>query len=105
MGAEIPKWAYDRVREMRAAVDAEKGKEAWRYNTAEQAFAAYIAAHEEPPADPLLIEARKVFNEWNTWDADAKARVLCGSYDFNDHLQLILKGLRRGIELAKEQSQ
>ena len=79
---EIPEWAKDRVRELS------------RHNAipcaAFDAFARYIAAHEEPPVDPLLAERKKIVDRHE--------------YTFDGLRAAVDEALRRGMELAKVQS-
>lgn len=74
------------------------------------ALARYIAAHEEPPVDPLLIEARELVartnhDQWpdSPWHLNEAQELRSGGRDFTLVLQAAHNGLRRGIELAKEQ--
>lgn len=106
--AEIPKWAVERAEEL-AAAEAEGGT---TWTPLADAFARYIAAHEEPPVDPLLVEARQIAAEIRRsaregapyQQCSIAAKIEAGEWD--DH-QLVLsaeRALRRGMELAKEQS-
>ena len=67
-----------------------------------KAFARYIETHEEPPVDPLLIEAREVWAKARDKSGESEiARAYRdGSYDNNDRVILVLAALRRGMELA-----
>lgn len=70
MSADIPQWAKERATKMCNAEVRSDGysgtrrvDDYWRRFPSFRAFARYIAAHEEPPVDPLLIEAREMFAE------------------------------------------
>jgi len=68
-------------------------------------FARYIAAHEEAPVDPLLIEAREICAvdaERNRLGIAEQYRA--GRMDNVPLLQLTIQGLRRGIEIGKAQA-
>ena len=52
------------------------------------ALARYITEHEDPPVDPLSVEARALLAEWPSE---------AGFEDFT------LKALRRGMELARKE--
>lgn len=58
------------------------------------AFAHYIAEHEEPPVDPLLIEARAIIKRCYP--------EVSPNYS-GRRLTIAMDALRRGIELAREQ--
>jgi hypothetical protein len=73
-------------------------------------FARYIAEHEPPPVDPLLIEARKVAasfakpNAYISFSAGSASaeRTLAGTDDDSIFVQAVLEALKRGMELARE---
>jgi hypothetical protein len=100
MSDDIPQWAKDRACEIAKASGVTPGGArdadfAWG-----RAFARYIAEHEEPPVDPLLVEAREIA---------AKARpdyaegYLSGGYDTSStEIRTALLALRRGIERGKQ---
>ena len=54
------------------------------------------------PVDPLLIEARKLFNGRHPSDDENAAMVIKGEWDDRPVIQSILAALKRGMELAKE---
>ena len=74
------------------------------------AFARYIAEHEEPPVDSLLIEARRIAYDIRkktlTTELDGHktvaANILVGNYDDHQLVVASLTALRRGIELGKQ---
>lgn len=71
---------------------------------AERAFAKFIAEHEEPPVDPLLIEARKIVVQLN---AEAGCEMFADKVENglrDDHIEIrtALAALRRGIEIERE---
>ena len=53
---EVPEWALERVDELRRAEPGDS-----LVGTTVDAFARYIAAHEEPPKDPLKRVVREMF--------------------------------------------
>lgn len=63
-------------------------------------FADMIAKHEEPPVDPLLLEAREIAAE-EGWTPAYRENILSGYLDDSPCVKFTLKGLRRGIELGK----
>lgn len=93
-----PKWAMDRARELAGLNRCLIGDAQVHY-----AFAAYIAQHESPPVDPLLIEAREAAataagaRPWSSFCRD-------GSYDSTHAVQAALAGVKRGMELGRERA-
>ncbi len=70
----------------------------------ENAFARYIAEHEDEPVDSVMFEARKICADWYEEKGcpNAARDHRAGEYDDGDDLQQVaLAGLKRGIELAK----
>lgn len=119
MSADIPEWAKQRaadeinrlvgpVDEWRA-FDVARRLQPTDALEASQAFALYIAEHEDEPVDPLLIEAREVCAkayESLTHSSHIPAAYRAGEYDSelnnaNLDLPIALAGIKRGIELAK----
>lgn len=101
--ADIPGWAIERA--------FERAKEHGHVGVpcgAIDAFARYIAAHEEPPVDPLLIEAReiavRVLNQHPNPSPITASEIRSGSWDRQPVVQAPFAALRRGMELAREQS-
>lgn len=106
-------YAEGNVKMTDADLDEARANEAWeqlnRTGWPHEAAVAVVAARLAregwtPPApdDPLLPEAREILVK--TWaNADTKARVVQGDFDNNLTLLCALSGLRRGIELGKEQ--
>lgn len=113
MADEIPEWAAGRVSDLFGAEHDGKGGE-HAYTVLSRAFARYIAAHEEPPVDPLLIEARKLLILDHTgghdlWhggtmmkDGAANELIRAGHYDGHKFIPRYLAALRRGMELAAD---
>lgn len=64
------------------------------------AYARLIAEHEEPPVDPLLVEARQIAADtgMTLWRRD---EIVAGRADLGI-VQPILTALRRGIERGKQ---
>lgn len=85
MADDIPTWALERViQEIGVDWKVYQIKESFVY----QAFARYIAAHEEPPVDPLETEAQRLLEEyWYNSDQSTK--------------DLVTAALRRGIEIGE----
>ena len=94
---DIPEWALHRVTELHTKNATEA---LW------DVFARYIAEHEEPPVDPLLIEAREICaaqSEEEGGNVSWAREVRCGELDDCDEVICTLRGLKRGIELGKSQ--
>jgi hypothetical protein len=106
MSDEIPQWAKERACEL--ANSMKPLSVLWIVEdipaaSTLTALARYIAAHEEPPVDPLLIEARKL--------AADIAMERGANRDVVDHYETakatdpeisrVIRVLRRGIELGK----
>ena len=105
MADDIPQWAKDRAVEL--------SRSEWSYPGTRGiiraevfsnpsypaciAFARYIAEHEEPPVDPLLIEAREIAAGFKHYEPED---VLAGQLDHSVALQMTLAALKRGMELA-----
>lgn len=105
MTDEIPQWALERAAELANKEAGVAGFTAAYMTEADlgRAFASYIAQHEEPPVDPLLIEAREIVARHEDslgFDEDAKS-TRAGDVDSCESVQFTLTGLRRGIELGK----
>jgi hypothetical protein len=62
------------------------------------AIEAKLGLPEEPPVDPLLIEARGIV-AWH-YPEDSR-RVLSGGYE-GRRISIAMKALKRGMELAQE---
>lgn len=116
MGEEaIPKWAAGKARSLADAetTSGDIGDEASLLALAcyRAAFARYIASHEEPPVDPLLIEAREIVaqaqHDWpdNPWHLNEAAELRAGNRDYTLVLKGTLAGLRRGVEIGREEGQ
>lgn len=98
MSDEIPQWAKERAIglmdfEAKAAVP-------WTFKNvpgaAVDAFARYIAQHEQPPVDPDLVKAREicgqVAEEWLNDEALEEYRL--GRYDDDPEVQFALSALK-----------
>lgn len=66
------------------------------------AFARYIAAHEEPPVDPLLNEARKLIAESNVFRTNNQMQAILDGHAGTLQVSIALAALRRGIELCSK---
>jgi hypothetical protein len=94
--AALPRWAMDRAHELARAEQVDAGYF--------EALTRYIAAHEEPPVDPLLVEAREIALKFalpGRMHGIASAFVRKGAADDTDSVKAVLAALNRGIELAK----
>jgi hypothetical protein len=113
--SDIPEWAVKRANDLTSEA-MKDGSWLPIGGHASAAFARYIAEHEEPPVDPLLIEARKLFAEDHRNGLIALAHplgscilksgagedlILEGNYDHRREVSRYLAALRRGIELGK----
>ena len=104
MGEQLPPdWAIERVQEITGYY--------WPTSTVaghaiSTAFARYIAKHEEPPVDPLLIEAREVWAREREESGNSRVAALyrAGRYDSDPAIKTALAALKRGIEIGKGQS-
>lgn len=91
MSGPIPQWAKERACELANAESLSVAGRIWGMtDTAVVAFARYIAAHEEPPVDPLVEEAQRIA-DFNRINLSAQPRVE----------DALLRALRRGMELAR----
>ncbi len=114
MSPSVPRWAIDRAAALTAeASDGDTFNADYIYHNIGSgafpiftAFAAYIAAHEEPPIDPLLIEARRIVScaKSGRYSPSEEKAIDEGRYDNQEPIQVALTCLKRGMELAKEQS-
>lgn len=103
MAEDIPKWAKQRMVEL---WDAEPAST----HDIRDAFARYIASHEEPPVDPLLIEARGlalaacIEADDRYSEARWKIKIHAGECDGDPKsgVKLALVALKRGMEIARE---
>lgn len=109
MTDEIPQWALERAAELANKEGGEVGAASDAYTPDELActyigrtFARYIAQHEQPPVDPLLIEAREIAAKDAQTDFPEFANnIRDGECDDCAEIVLVLTALRRGIELGK----
>ena len=104
---DIPEWAFKRVCELTNKDGSRYEPDNFKWLTPSsarsysigEAFARYIAAHEEEPVDPLLIEAREIAAENQPGYADGFIR---GDWDGHSSMQALLRALKRGIEIAEK---
>lgn len=99
---DIPEWAKERVRVL---TNAEGGPSNKWITCHRNAFARYIAEHEEPPVDPLLIEAREMAAKVafdKDWFVHGES-IQSGQRDDHSDVQIALAALKRGMELAREE--
>ncbi len=102
---EIPMWAKERACELANAEDHRMSPPvaaAWKvsdrgYPTL-TALARYIATHEQPPIDPLLVEAREIALEHDNGRDDILVAddYRNGRRDFTSPVLCALVGLKRG---------
>lgn len=118
MSDNIPQWA---IKEAVLRLDAEHlaqfvddrhphmaSPDPAKYFPQVRVIARLIAAHEEPPVDPLLIEAREIcaaVQEKRGFPIYA-SQFRDGGFDacHGPMMATAMAALRRGIELAREQS-
>lgn len=100
-----PDWAYDRVNQLRADFtgDSYNPTLAADYADLKGAFARYVAEHEEPPVEPLLIEARKLCDDAYPMRSAVGGSFINGGGDGTISMRLALEALKRGIEIGKSQ--
>jgi len=106
MTDEIPQWALERAAQLANKEAGVTGGFTAAYMTEAdlgRAFARYIAQHEQPPVDPLLIEAREIAAKYYDGVCRYNTAEACrnGKWDGAPSVQLALAALRRGIELGK----
>jgi len=105
--SDIPEWAVKRATDLTSEA-MKDGSWLPIGGHASAAFARYIAEHEEPPVDPLLIEAREIAaaaieavpGEWSRHPPDS---YRAGEHDDEPGLKAIVTALKRGMELAREE--
>ncbi len=112
MSQDIPQWALAQACEHLNAELKHNGSPL-RYRMSEAAYnvpiivlARYIAAHEEPPVDPLLLEAREIVARFYDTKEGSRHRAKLfrdGDYDNEPECAQALTALRRGMELAKQE--
>lgn len=96
MADDVPQWALERAARLtnnmdgsHYSADAVRAQCIRGYSLGE-AFARYIAEHEEPPVDPLKVVEDELYENWLSGPG-------VGARD------IIQAALRRGIELARSQ--
>lgn len=98
---KAPSWAYDRLGELSPTGHTPDLIDA---------FARYIAEHEEAPVDPCVVEGRKLVAEtqhdWPEipWHVGEAAETIAGNRDYTLVVQAAIEGVRRGIEIGKAQA-
>ncbi len=102
MSEETPQWAKERACEL-----INNEHPGWKYTPNEvsispalRAFARYIAAHEEEPVDPDLIEAREICALTTISNCNAEA-YRSGEIDHATIIQTALAAIKRGRELER----
>lgn len=107
--SDIPEWAVRRAVEMAnqtAGYTVQNSHQA-RLDTLGpygKSLARYIAEHEEPPVDPLLIEAREIAaTNFELAGAGFPEEVRAGAWDHKTCVIVALAALKRGIEIGKGQ--
>lgn len=102
-----PQWAIDKADRLLGETDPRAFGDGYRHPLAAwvaTTFARYIAEHEQPPVDPLLVEAREIVAsdaERRGYSAMSAKAIREGTY-CEDEVSMALTGLRRGIEIAGE---
>ena len=100
---DIPEWASERAQALAKDETLHEG-----YTRTHRAFARYIAEHEEPPVDPLLLEARELCarqaegdlgGNYGLYDAQGHRE---GKWDDTFQIDLVKAALKRGMELARK---
>lgn len=104
---KVPSWAFARANELavKYGMEDEKGRvfDGPYTRPLQVAFARYIAEHEEPPVDPLLEEAINLVINDETERSDRQNDAIRKSGMASKQVRAALNGLRRGIELAREE--
>lgn len=100
--SDIPEWAVKRANDLTSEA-MKDGSWLPIGGHASAAFARYIAEHEEPPVDPLLIEARELAaqeRERSFRGERTPEEYRSGAADGTPVMRLALAALKRGMELA-----
>lgn len=104
MSEDIPQWGFEEVGKRVPKPECITALDWARYADQLRDLAAgLIAQHEQPPVDPLLIEAREIvakFYEGNGGSIFSE-NFRAGKLDTTPLARVTLEGLRRGIELGK----
>ena len=102
MDSTPPEWALDRAEAIlfpdRRTIFLMRG------GSVLQNLALYVAAHEEPPVDPLLIEAREIVANADVSRTLNQTMAIREGRGGERQVEIALAALKRGIELAEEQS-
>lgn len=85
--SNIPQWAFDRLVEL----ENELPVQTHYYARLRKVFAHYIMQHEKPPVDPIEHATDELMKAWVSGDRH-QIRLL------------VMDALKRGMELAKDQS-
>lgn len=105
MADEIPEWAMNKAE---ALVRDLRDPSIFWMDRHRNAFARYIAEHEEPPVDPVIREARQICaDELSRRGSERAAReYLAGYYDQcnGPNMSIAVAALKRGMELAKTET-
>jgi hypothetical protein len=109
--SDIPEWAVKRATDLTSEA-MKDGSWLPIGGHASAAFARYIAEHEEPPVDPLLIEAREIASQVRrgvatdsqSMNGTVSANIRDGKFDDHQLVKSAYRALRRGMELGREQS-
>ncbi len=110
MSGDIPQWAKERACDLVAAEYSEPFQ--CRYtpgqihagNPSILALARHIVKHEQPPVDPLRQEAIDLVLAEAVTRTDNQILAIRSGMAGEGKVELVLTALRRGMELAKEQS-
>jgi hypothetical protein len=95
---EIPEWAKERV----SALTVEERDKTGFAGSVRRAFERYVAEHEDPPVDPILVAAREIVSTTFNFPATKKA-LFDGKLDHWTSVKLTEAGIRRGLAMAKEE--
>lgn len=112
--SDIPEWAIESAhRRLKIADSVPSNFEVYsKESVPVRVLAEMIAEHEEPPVDPLLIEAREIANSehlmGNGFDLDTPygelrtGEISNGTNDSHVVVQAALAALKRGIQLGEK---
>lgn len=93
----IPEWAIEKARELMLSASDDAAISPERGGMWHAAFARYIAAHEQPPVDPVEQAANQIADQFAESEPCPEQSI---GWLWDDRRAVALAALRRGMELA-----